>query len=338
MARVYTEGFEAGDLLNLWSTYNAARISAADSHTGAYCFEIYNSMGTGGSGTIAVPAVPESYARFWVRTSGSYDGTQAVLYVLGNLGGTVAEIRDAVSGSTYYLKAYVGATLVGQSAPGSVLLNNWHMIELRNDIHATAGVFQVRLDGVLVVDFAGNTKPTADTLIQYYVMSGLGPWALRKFDDIAINDTVGPTDFLWPGDGRVIALVPNAAGTYTDLTPSAGANWQCVDERPSDGDTSYVESSTVDQKDSYNLAACGLTDVVIRRVWVELRARKDAPDAGINVATLLRSLGVNYQGSDQALALAYARFASAVYAVHPGTGAAWTPAQLDALEVGEVVR
>ena len=61
-------------------------------------------------------------------------------------------------------------------------------------------------------------------------------------DDLYVLDGTASTpannDFL--GDVRVEGLDPNAAGSNAAWTPSAGANYACVNETPPTDDTSYV--------------------------------------------------------------------------------------------------
>ena len=71
---------------------------------------------------------------------------------------------------------------------------------------------------------------------------------------------------------QTITLRPNAAGGNTGLTPSAGANWECVDEETPDEDTTYVYITDADGYDTYT------TDLVagsgtINEVRVYVRGR-----------------------------------------------------------------
>jgi hypothetical protein len=154
-------------------------------------------------------------------------------------------------------------------------------------------------------------------------------------DDLAMNDTTGGADNSWCGDGRIIAIKPNAAGNYTQWTPSAGSNWQNVDEVPSNSDTDYNSESLASDKDSYNLEACGLTSVTIKRVWIEMRAKNTVAD-GSQARMFLRAGGTDYNDSvgARALTASYVRYVSGEWTTDPSDAAAWTTTDLDALEVG----
>jgi hypothetical protein len=55
----------------------------------------------------------------------------------------------------------------------------------------------------------------------------------------------------------VLNLLPDSAGQYTELTPSAGNNWDCVNDPvlTPDDDATYVSIPNANKKDAYNLTA-----------------------------------------------------------------------------------
>jgi hypothetical protein len=164
----------------------------------------------------------------------------------------------------------------------------------------------------------------------------VGVSTINYYDDLAINDTSGGADDSWCGDGRIIALTPNANGDLSQLTGSDGNstdNYLLVDDVPSNGDTDYVEGSTVDQKDLYNLTACGLTGVIIKRVWAASRSR-DTVAAGGLISLVVKTNSTEYAGTDRALATSYAEVLGDIHTVNPNTSGAWSTSDLDALQVG----
>ena len=133
---------------------------------------------------------------------------------------------------------------------------------------------------------------------------------------------------------KVVWITATGAGTTTGLTPSAGANWQCVDEVPPNT-TDYVSGSVVDVYDTYaltDLAVAGNMSGIVQEVYA---VKMDAGAA--NVAHVIRSGGTDYTGSDFALSMSWARYMR-IRGANPNTAAAFTKADIDALEMGPQVR
>jgi len=126
-------------------------------------------------------------------------------------------------------------------------------------------------------------------------------------------------------------LRPNAAGTITGWTPSAGANFECVDEVTSDNDTTYVSTTGNNIHDSYNLQDHVVGSGTISNVRVYARAK--SLTAGKNLRITVVIGGTEYEGADIVLTDAYADYYED-WVQNPETLAAWTWADIDALEAG----
>jgi hypothetical protein len=152
------------------------------------------------------------------------------------------------------------------------------------------------------------------------------------FDDFYICDTSGSfnNDFL--GDARIKAVFPDGAGNYTEWTPSAGSNYQAVDENPPDDDTTYVSSSTPNQRDTYTFGASGLPSSTVKAVVVNMQARKD--DGGTReIAGMARSSSTDGVAATQTLASSYANY-QGIFETDPNTSAAWGLSAVDGAEFG----
>jgi hypothetical protein len=138
------------------------------------------------------------------------------------------------------------------------------------------------------------------------------------------------------GDGRIIVIKPNGDTATLQLTPSAAVDHNTlVDDIPADGDTTYVEGSVVDERDIYDLEACGLGDVVITRIWTEARAKDTASSAKTIALITKASGGAEVEGGDVVLAGTYTvKVLGAEELVNPVDAAAWEVADIDALQGG----
>jgi hypothetical protein len=335
MTRLFTDGAESGDLLRLTSVEEVS--ISTTRRTGNYSYRIASSAH---SALKVLTSMTEFYIRFAFRV----DLSSACRFFQWNNGASEAgSLRTKTFGNgVASIEMYDGTTLRATSSLFTMNLNEWHVFEVHVKIAAAPnGIFQVKFDGTLVLDWSGATNAQA-AMDRFYCRSVTAPSGSNNsyFDDIAFNDTAGAVDNSWIGDGGVLAaLVPiTGAAEYADLIASTGNAWDCVNEIPANS-TDYVYESTVDKKSTYLLSdIAGLpSGASIARVWVEVDALETAAD-GDKIATLLRSATTDEQGVDQALTLAYARYLSAEYLTDPADSAAWTEARVNALQAGCIIR
>jgi hypothetical protein len=127
-------------------------------------------------------------------------------------------------------------------------------------------------------------------------------------------------------------LLPSGAGAETQWTPSAGSNYQNVDENPENGDTDYNKSNTVGQVDTYAMANLVSVAGLIYGVQYLEYARKD--NAGTRtIAPVARIGGADYLGSNVNLSDSYA-YTREIKELSPATAAAWTISEINAMEFG----
>jgi hypothetical protein len=133
-----------------------------------------------------------------------------------------------------------------------------------------------------------------------------------------------------------INLTPIADGAYDQLTPSGCANsFECIDDPPGspDDDTTYLSlsSGTGRQSVIVNAFYAGET---INNVTVLARCKNGGFASALTVYPFVRINGTDYD--DPAGATAYSTYDDFSYTwnTNPDTAAAWTPADLAALEAG----
>jgi hypothetical protein len=315
-------------LLFFTSTSSTA-VSTTQKRTGTYSYAIQANT------TKNLSAISEIYFRIPVWCAGDMNNNAIQLRKGTTIIGSVG--RNATSG---LLEIRIGTTL---TATGSIVItkSTWVSIEWHLKIADSGGISEVKVDGIAdVTTGLTDTKPGADTTVDnLYISANTGAGTLY-IDDIAINDTTGGVDDSWCGDGKVIILTPNAAGDATQWStfPTGTANYADVDDIPSDSDTTYVYSSGTNAYDLYNLPASGLSNVTINRVWAEARA-KDTVAEGGTVSLLLKTNDMIATGSSQSLLTTYTKqVLGDVYTTNPQSGVAWSVVELDALQVGQMVR
>ncbi len=135
----------------------------------------------------------------------------------------------------------------------------------------------------------------------------------------------------------LITIRPDSAGDTTELTPSAGANWQNVDEATSDEDVTYnytTSSTSGFRMDLYNLSASGLgAGDSINGLTIKARVRCPTPSGGDLVDIYIKQNGQMFHSGRMATTSDYMTFEYR-WPVNPATQNQWTQAEVDALQAG----
>lgn len=227
-------------------------------------------------------------------------------------------------------------TLIAQSAIG-VMDGNWHYIEMSATINSTTGNVVVKVDGATVLTFTGNTRNggTSTNIDSVRFKTGRyvnDPAASISIDDLYICDNTGTTNNTFLGDVKVQSMVPNSAGSSTQLAPTGSANnYANVGEVPYN-DATYNASSTIGQRDTYALSdlTAGTTTIMGTQSVAHMQ-KSDAGTANAKVA--LKSGASVYYDTTQSLGAASTAYVQ-VRETDPATSAAWTVASANALEAG----
>lgn len=232
------------------------------------------------------------------------------------------------------------ATAVIATASVAIEQNTWYFLEFKatisDSIPANSCVLKINGEVVATAPAGADCKGTANAFAnRVSVGSGLSlsTAALFTIHDYYILDGTGSSfnDFI--GDKKIEAGLVDGAGSHSDWTPSAGSNYQCVDEASWDGDTSYVSGDTAGQQDTYTFTNLPAGAPVVDAVQFNQVARKD--DAGTrSIANAIVIGGTTYDGAlVQSLGDSYGFFPE-VITKNPATGANWTMAEVNAMEAG----
>lgn len=157
------------------------------------------------------------------------------------------------------LAVYLADVLIapdgGEKNPSSgagIQINTWYYIEMKVTTNNTSGSVYVRLNTTPVISLTNeDTQPGSNARHDAFRISNAGGQYM-KFDDLYCLDASGSApqnDFL--GVKQVITLFPSAAGGTTQWTPSAGSNYDCVNETACDDDGTYVQTAAAGALDLY---------------------------------------------------------------------------------------
>ena len=138
-------------------------------------------------------------------------------------------------------------------------------------------------------------------------------------------------------------LRPNAAGDEENIplsTSGAGNHWADVDEAVKDDDTTRVYNTTTTwQRDLYNLPAHSVGSGTINSITVYGYFRRSTSQDQTSGKIAIKTGGTAYEGTafDFALPDIYV-IKSETWNTNPNTSAAWTWDEIDALQIGIVLR
>jgi hypothetical protein len=223
----------------------------------------------------------------------------------------------------------------------------WMYIEFKWLLHATAGNFQIRVNGLPVMNYTGNTLSTAmfvPTLPIWNFINILGvasdtpPLAVLRMCDLYLADLDATLpddvhDFL--GDGIIETIMPNGVGAVTGWTPSGSpTNWDATNDRPApDDDATYVATTPVGTRDLYQFEDIP-ADAEVKGIHVNVLARK-VDEGGSSIAPLVHPTTIDYRGPTQGVAsTAYDRYVTQAWDLNPETGAKFTAAEINAGQWG----
>lgn len=285
--------------------------------------------------SLTFPSVDEVYfgASVFI-SSGVHSATDDFLRF--NEGGTLhIELQYVASGVLNILR---GTSLVSNGTL-PVPQNTWFRLEVRVKIDNSAGEVEVRANGTVISTFSGDTQ-NAGTGIMDSISLLSHDTVDTTWDDIVVMDTTGSKNNGFLGDLKIETLYPDGDSAQIDFTPTgAGStNADRVDEGDAghDGDTTYVESSTVGHVDRYSygdLTTGGILDIYA--VQTNSVVKKD--DAGARTyRNVLKTGTTTSNGTTLSPTTDYQLF-SDVVELDPDTAADWTESGVNGIEAGQEV-
>ena len=228
-----------------------------------------------------------------------------------------------------------GDTIIATS--GFVLAYNvWNYIEFRALNSSSAGILEVKMNGVTWLTVPGlNTRQSGGDFKSYGVGApGISSSTVAvDYDDFYLLNASGTVNNTWLGDVRVETLRPDAAGTNTALTGTpAGSNFDRVNEAETDLND-YVQSTASGQRDSYNYSAIPAmqTPTILGVQVVSIAKKTDSGTA--NIKNLAKSGATTVVGATEPLLVNNATHLS-IWETNPATGVLWTEAGVNAAEFG----
>ncbi|MGH2512941.1 MAG: hypothetical protein ACRDGQ_09660, partial [Candidatus Limnocylindrales bacterium] len=280
--------------------------SSGNGSIGAFGRNGTNGFQCGNSRKGDIQVVPSAPATITVGVAVNVAGLADAQILLSLWDGSTEQIllQAMALGSLQALRS--SNAILGTTPPGVLQPGHWTYIELQSKIDPAAGTVVVKVNGTTVLNLAGiNTRQSATSEVNGVGLCGMNEGSdagVVNFDDLYIADTLGAINNGFLGDVRIVALLPNGAGNYTEWDGLTGAatHWQAVSENPPNDDTSYVSDTLAipGHRDTYTLADLPAAIAgTVPAVQAIAYARKD--DAGVRtIATMVRSAAADATGAD----------------------------------------
>lgn len=322
MARVFIDGLESGGL-GLWSsTSGATAATGISGMTGTYCLEI---AGVNDYAIKDVDSTSTIFIHCNAKTTASPANSSniAVFYNSSTIIGALLRDSSSTELKAYRGNSYTGTLLGSGGTMASGIVKN---IQIKYVPHSSSGIFQVKLDGILVIDYSGNTNSTYTTLNKVrHGYDGVGYYGYLYMDDFVYDNSS------WVGNSIITALTPNGIDT-TNWTASSGTNYTCVDEIPeSTSDFVYINSNdTIDLYQATDISADAET---IKAVQVQAYAKSSGAATPTNLQLGVKSGVTSGYSSSKALPTSPASLAG-IWETNPATSNPWTPSEVNGMYIG----
>ena len=302
---------------------HSAKVTAGNS--GSYSY-ISRTFTAGSAFTVGVAfkcdALPiaNGYPIVWLKESATVQ--------LGLILSTTGQL------SVYRMTSDTAGTLLGTESGTSISAGAFAYIEFSGTVHDTTGTITIKVNGATVISLSSQDtrnagSGTVDTISigQPTNAQGGGPY---YYDDLYIIDSATSL-----GEFRVETLYPTSDVAQGFGRSAGSTNYTLVDEAQTNGDTDYVQGSSVGDVDTYGFGNLSSTPTSIAAVQMTAFAEKtDATSRSI--ALQVKSGATTSDGSDYALAATYGKF-ERILETDPNTSSAWTGSAVDAIQGGPKV-
>jgi hypothetical protein len=185
-----------------------------------------------------------------------------------------------------------------------------------------------------VLNLSGiDTYNTGDVDLARLYIRGIRSYKTTYYDDIWVDDAQ------FHGNCRIRTFYPDSDGTYSQWIRNTGSNdFEMVDERPPDGDTTYIYSVTKGHKSSFGITTGAFNEPA---KGMQMIHRLRTPDTGARrVKLFVRSGAADHFApvskviSPSNVWYGHNQLRNGLWLNDPADDNPWTQAKLEAAEFG----
>lgn len=338
MALLFIDGFDDGLLASKWSfVSNVSIVSGGRTLNRAFLQDNSDSVLRK---TVAIADYHATFLTgFAFMLGSSYTATQMLSFVSDT--NATTHIMVGVNTNNAIVIRRGDNTVLMTTANNVVTPGVFAYVEVLVTLSDTVGVVTVKVDGIQVGTFSGDTKNggTNASLEAIVFNASSGPTGTVFYiDDFYLLNGAGAVNNTFRGDCSVLTRYPDGNGNYSQGTNSGGTsvnNYTYVDE-PAPNTTDYVAFPATGNKDTYTVA--DIPGGTVYGVQQAMYASKS--DAGARtMRNIQRIAGVDYSGTDQSLGVTPSYAAKLdMLQVSPATGVLWTSTEVNGAEFGTEAR
>lgn len=235
-------------------------------------------------------------------------------------------------------QVYRGAsevTIIARSTGAKIRPGIWNYIEIKHFCDDSTGTVELRVNGIAVLTFTGDTKQTGNATDDRIVFLGSSNGSSKSYyDDIYICDNQGSNNTTFLGSQKVTMILPTGDHGTNQWTPNSGANhYDRVNENPHDSSTTYLSDSTSGDTEEFDYANTGSEISSIKGIQVNTVFETDSASA-FSVKNHINSGGASSDDAGTAGTNGTYTTAGFVAETDPNTSALWTKTNLDAALFG----
>jgi len=267
------------------------------------------------------------------RVSDPGTGTNAFLEIEDEGGFLVATLNLSTGTDRKYYLEIMGVQYRSPELNGSYA--DWQYLEIKLTTINKDIYFEWRLNEKLM--HSGTLSGVgAERLAGITVKPNNGSFAM-ELDDLYVCSGEGTENNDFLGDIQVEALFPNAVGTDTDWSlTGAASNHVATQDNPADGDTSYVSSTTLAEKDVYNFDNLSLASGTVLGTQMVSYSRKEE-SGNRSMQLVVSSNATESNSSDFKIdETTYKMYINATE-TDPDTAVAWTVSGINAAQFGQEI-
>lgn len=278
---------------------------------------------------------------FATKTLASNEGTLVVGFAYQDTYDAINKtILKLIDGSTTQIYLYVNTSRQVQvkNGDGTTLATSTSTVQILDDASYTyielkvvignSGSYTLKINGTTEATASGvDTQNSANSYANKVAIGNDDTSENAAFDDFYVDNA----NFL--GTVKIYSILPTGDSSVA-WTPSAGSNYECVDDavQGHDGDSTYVAATTTAVKDLYTLGDLSLSSGVIKGIAHNFVGRKTDVNP-TSIIPKIQTSSTEYSGTTQSMTTSYAHYQT-VWETNPYSGSGWTYGAIDTLIAG----
>jgi len=333
-------GFETGDTLELNLSAGTMSIQSTTKRTGGYALQTNPTTTNTGSvtlnaqdnGTNTTYGAGVMYYRFYFRYGTKPSAGMEPIFRVDAAGSALKAQLNINSGG--FIVVVDSASVAISTGTTALSANTWYRLEFTCGAGATPQAYELKIDGTSELSgtaFMGSGNHSASLFGKTTNFNGN---TVDFYYDDFLADTAS-----FPGAGQIETMIADSTGTYTtwSIGAGSGAQWEQVDEVPTDSNTTYLLSTNTDG----NIVSFGLESTTSAGISGTIKAVKVVNIVARNTTngsleSHLRSGGTDSASGAGSTIAGYQVRTGLVLETDPSDSSAWTTADLDAVEIGAV--